>query len=71
MFQESVHARLSLFIVIIDKVRTSIYIKSPIYLMCKNANDYCADCDLFLFLICNQFISHDIWTFVLFTALPV
>jgi hypothetical protein len=31
-----------------DKARTNIYIKSPIYLMCKNANNYCADCDLFV-----------------------
>jgi hypothetical protein len=31
-----------------DKARTNIYIKSSIYLMCKNANDYCADCDLFV-----------------------
>jgi hypothetical protein len=30
------------------KARTNIYLKSPIYLMCKNANDYCADCDLFV-----------------------
>jgi hypothetical protein len=42
--------------------KKNIYIKSPIYLMCKNANDYCADCDLFLF-VTNSFhiISGDLY----------